>query len=207
MAGAPATGFTTVTVEAAEVVTLFDVSRARACKVWVELVASALVSHVIVYGGALSSLPTSAPSTMNCTPATPWLSLAAATTDTVPCTVAELAGELIDTDGGTVSALNTDTVTPADVVRLPAASRATAVNVCVPFAVSVEFQAMLYGLVVSSAPTLTPSILNCTPATLMLSLAVADTVTALPEMFAPLAGAVSATVGIIRSGVKMTSTA
>ena len=40
----------------------------------------------------------------------------------------------------------------------------------------------------------------------MLSLAVADTVTALPEMLAPLAGAVSATVGITRSGVKITST-
>jgi transcriptional regulator with XRE-family HTH domain len=72
--------------------------------------------------------------------------------------------------------------------------------------VTPDMQAMLYGLAVSSAPTLTPSILNCTPAMLMLSLAVADTVTALPEMLAPLAGAVSATVGIIRSGVKMTST-
>ena len=54
-----------------------------------------------------------------------------------------MTGELIETAGGTVSALNTETVTPADVVRLPAASRATAVSVCVPFAVSVEFHAML----------------------------------------------------------------
>src|SRR3954453_3913433 len=113
MAGAPATGLRTVTVEATEVVTLFDVSRARACSVWVELFVSAFVSHVIVYGGALSSLPTSAPSTMNWTPERPWLSLAAATTDTAPCTVAELAGELMDNAGGNGSGGDNRTRTPA----------------------------------------------------------------------------------------------
>src|SRR6185312_5336136 len=121
-------------------------------------------------------------------------------------TLAVFNGDVIDTVGGTVSALKTLTVMGADVVRLPARSRATAVIVCVPFCVSVEFQLMLYRLAVSSAPRLTPSILNCTPAIPRLSLADADTVTAFPLMFAPLDGAVSNTVGAERSGVKMTST-
>ena len=86
-------------------------------------------------------------------------------------------------------------LTPRDLAqiqaaRVPTRSRATAVSVCVPFAVSVEFQLTLYGLAVSSAPRLTPSSLNCTPATPRLSLALAETVTALPVMFAPSAGAV-----------------
>ena len=134
------------------------------------------------------------------------MSLAAAVALTTPRTVAVFSGELIETVGGTVSVLETLTVTGAEVVRLPAASRATAVSVCVPLAVSVEFQLMLYGLAMSSALSGAPSILNCTPAMPRLSLAVADTVTALPEILAPAAGAVSATVGEVRSGVNSTST-
>src|SRR4051812_32057987 len=123
-----------------------------------------------------------------------------------PRTVAVLSGELIDTVGAMMSALNTQTTIGAEVVRLPAVSRATAVSVCVPFAVRFEFQLMLYGLAVSSAFRLAPSILNCTPAMPRLSLAVADTVTALPEIFDPAAGAVRVTAGAVRSGVKITST-
>jgi len=50
------------------------------------------------------------------------------------------------------------------------------------------------GLVVSSVPiTIDPSRRNCTPATPTLSLATADTVTAVPETVLPFAGAVSTT--------------
>ena len=56
------------------------------------------------------------------------------------------------------------------------------------------FHETLYGLVVSSLPKLTPSSLNCTPATAVSSLAVAVTVT-VPETVALSAGAVTDTVG------------
>src|SRR6185436_2110420 len=119
-------------------------------------------------------------------------------------TVAPLSGEVTTAVGATVSTLNTVTVIGAEVVTLPTRSRATAVSVCVPFAVRTEFHETLYGLVVSSAPRLAPSILNCTPATPRLSLALADTVV-VPLMLAPAAGAVSATAGGVVSGVKRRS--
>ena len=54
---------------------------------------------------------------------------------------------------------------------------------------------------VSSAPRLVvPSSLNCTPATPTLSAAVAESVTAVPETVAPLAGVVIETVGGVGSG-------
>ena len=89
----------------------------------------------------MSSAPRFAPSSLNCTPATPTLSDAVAETVTVPPTVAPPAGAVIDTVGGVVSGLFTVTVTVVDVVVLPAASRATAVSVCVPLATVVVFQA------------------------------------------------------------------
>src|SRR2546430_2603843 len=92
---------------------------------------------------------------------------------TVDCVV----GRSIQAVAGVVSVLNTFTLTGADVVKLRAESLATAVSVCAPFAARFEFQLMLYGLVVSSAPRAAPSILNWTPAMPRLSLAVADTVT------------------------------
>ena len=48
----------------------------------------------------LSSLPRLAPSSWNCTPATPTLSVALADTGTIAETVAPLTGEVIDTAGG-----------------------------------------------------------------------------------------------------------
>ena len=56
---------------------------------------------------------------------------------------------------GTV--LATVTVTPADVVLLPAASRAFAVSVCAPFEVADEFQETANGEAVTSAPSGEPS--------------------------------------------------
>src|SRR5258705_4522408 len=102
------------------------------------------------------------------------LSLAFAETATVPETVAAAAGAVIETDGGVVS-FDTVTVMPAEVVTLPAASRATAVRVWLPFAAALVFQDTEYGEVVSSVPRLTPSSLNCTPTTAKLSLGVAQT--------------------------------
>src|SRR5439155_12997851 len=94
-------------------------------------------------------------------------------------------------------------------VVLPTASRATADSVWLPLVTVVEFQTIAYGLVVSSAPTLVvPSSLNCTPATLTLSDAVADTVTLAPDTVAPPAGADIVTVGgVVSALVTVTVTA
>src|SRR5439155_25942304 len=89
---------------------------------------------------------------------------------------------------------DTVTVTPADVFRFPAASRATAVRVCEPFPTLAVFQEVEYGANVSSAPTAPPSTRNCTPATLTLSEAVALTVT-VDDTVAPFAGDVMLTDG------------
>src|SRR6185295_5099126 len=112
------------------------------------------------------------------------------------------AGAMPVTVGLVVSAatLFTVTATDADAV-LPAASRAIAVSVWLAFEAVVVFHATEYGATTSSAPRLTPSTLNCTPATPTLSEAEAETVTALPETVAPSAGAVKETVGRVESGV------
>src|SRR4051812_35251634 len=95
--------------------------------------------------------------------------------------------------GAVAAALATVTVTPADVAWLPAASRARAATVWEPFGTVVEFQAVVYGAAVASAPTAVPSTRNCTPTTATLSDAVADRLTAVPLTLAPAAGAVIAT--------------
>src|SRR5207248_4390956 len=86
-------------------------------------------SQDTTYGAAVTSAPRLAPSSLNCTPTTPTLSAAFALTLTLPDTVAPFAGDVIETDGAVVS-LKTVTVTAAEVVRLPAASRAIAVSAC-----------------------------------------------------------------------------
>ena len=96
--------------------------------------------------------------------------------------------------------LATVTVTGAEgSLRLPAASRATAVKVCEPLAAAVVFHEVEYGAVVLSAPRLVPSSRNCTPATPTSSeaLAVTDTV---PNTVWPLLGEVMLTVGGVVSG-------
>src|SRR3989442_14686171 len=111
----------------------------------------------------------------------------------VPVTLARGVGAVREPVGGVVPLL-TVTVTPAEVVDFPAASRATAVSVWLPFVAVVVVQETEYGAVVASAPTFAPSSLNCTPTTPTLSVAVAVTVTA-PDTVAPRVGAVRATVG------------
>src|SRR6267142_4723 len=98
-----------------------------------------------------------------------------------------------DPGGGGGALLDTVTVTEEGVV-LPAASRATAVTVCEPSLTVAVFQETEYGALVSSAPKLLPSILNCTPATPTLSEASACTVS-VPDTVWPLPGKVMLAVG------------
>src|SRR5207302_8784960 len=88
------------------------------------------------------------------------------------------------------------TVTGADVVRLPAPSRATAVRVWAPLAAAVVSLAVALPILVSSAPRLAPSSWNCTPTTPTLSEALALTVIVLPTVL-PDVGAVIATAGAV----------
>ena len=67
--------------------------------------------------------------------------------------------------------LATVTVTDADVVLRPAASRATAVTAWLPLATLDDDHVTEYGALVSSAPTATPSTRNWTPTTPMSSVA------------------------------------
>src|SRR5206468_3958318 len=96
--------------------------------------------------------------------------------------------------GGGAIMFATVTVITAEVVVFPAASLAAAVTICDPLVAVAVSQFAEYGLVVSSAPRLTPSSLNWTPVTAALSEAVALTVTT-PLTEAPSAGAVRDTVG------------
>src|SRR5437762_6557626 len=94
----------TVTSSPLDVVVLPAASRATAVSVWRPL-AIDVVSHVTANGVAATSAPRFAPSTLNCTPATPTLSDAVAVTATeAPETVAPAAGAVIATAGGVVSA-------------------------------------------------------------------------------------------------------
>src|SRR5205807_9271391 len=77
-------------------------------------------------------------------------------------------------------AFETVTLTGLEVERVPSESRATAVRVCHPSAAVVVGQVTEYGAVVVSAPRLTPSSWNCTPATPKGELAFAVTVTVPP---------------------------
>ena len=183
----------TVTFTPALVVAFPAASFATAVSVWLPC-ETEVVFHEKLYGELVSAEPTFAPSTWNCTLATPTLSEAVALTVTVPLTVALFAGEVIDTVGGVVSLLLTVTFTPALVVLLPAESFATAVSVWLPFETDVLLHEKLYGEFVSAVPTFAPSTCNCTLATATLSEAVALTET-VPLTVALFAGEVIETAG------------
>ncbi len=102
--------------------------------------------------------------------------------------------ELLEDGGGVVIILFTVTLTADEVVKLELESRAIAVIECEPLVTEVVLQETEYGDVVSSAPTFTPSTLNCTPDTATLSEALAVIFTA-PETVAEAAGDVTETVG------------
>src|SRR5258708_9821660 len=95
----------------ADVPTLPARSRATAVSVWLPL-ATAVVFQVTEYGAFVSSVPRFAPSTVNCTPATPPLSAAHADTVMEPETVAPGAGEVSVTVGGVVSSFCGALTTP-----------------------------------------------------------------------------------------------
>src|SRR5688572_32423926 len=96
------------------------------------------------------------------------------------------------------AAFATVTFTGADVVVLPAASRATAVSVCGPSITVVVSQLTEYGEMVSGRPSCTPSTKNVTAATPLSSPALALTGT-VPNTVAPLVGDVIDTVGALES--------
>src|SRR5436190_919888 len=97
------------------------------------------------------------------------------------------------------AALATITLTGADVVVLPAASRATAVNACDPSATVVVFQLIEYGEMVSATSTCTPSTKNVTAATPLSSSALALNGT-VANTVVPLPGVVTDTDGAVVSG-------
>src|SRR5438067_2417831 len=101
---------------------------------------------------------------------------------------------------GGVTSLPIVTLTPALVVRLPAASRATAESVWLPLAAVVVFHGVEYGAAITSAPRFAPSSLNCTPTTATLSVAAATTET-VPDTLAFGIGAVIETAGAVPSSV------
>src|SRR2546422_4803396 len=103
--------------------------------------------------------------------------------------------------GGVVSgaALLTVTLTAAEVVRLPAPSRATAVRVWLPLVAVVVFQETAYGTAETSAIRVTPSSMNCTPTTPTLSEAVAEKLV-VPEASLAAVGAGAAAIRAVGLG-------
>src|SRR3989442_1703901 len=91
-----------VTVTAVEVAVLPAASRATAVRVCAPLLAVVVIQER-VYGAAVTSAPRFAPSSLNCTPTTPTLSVALTETVIVPATVAPAAGAVSETVGGVVS--------------------------------------------------------------------------------------------------------
>jgi len=152
--------------------------------------------HLVVKG-ALVDVAFNTPSTYSSTLTTPTLSVVFTFTETVPLTLDPLTGEVIVMLGGT-SVLETVT-TIETLAVLPAASRALAVKVCVPFDIDVVFQEKLYGAELR-VPSAAPSALKLTEATATLSLADTWTVT-VPDTVAPFKGETMLTVGGVVSGV------
>ena len=122
------------TTEIAAVVVLPAASRAVAVRVW-EPFATVVVVQLTAKGATVSSAPRSVPSTLKRTPATPTLSAAVAETVRTSDTVEPAGGLVRVTVGATVSGTGFATVTvrAVDDRWLPAASRARATSVQVPF--------------------------------------------------------------------------
>src|SRR5205814_3847604 len=119
----------TVTLTVVDVAVFPAASRATAVSTCAPL-AVVEVFQETEYGAVVSSAPSALPSSRNCTPATPTLSAAVAATVTVPFTVAPLAGAVIAKIGRASCRDSTDTLTAADALMLPAASRSRPVEAC-----------------------------------------------------------------------------
>jgi hypothetical protein len=113
---------------------------------------------------------------------------------TVPETVAPEAGELMETTGRILSALLTVTETAALVPVCPAELLATAESEWLAFVSDVVLRERLKGALVTAAPELLPSILNCTLVVLEETLVVTVVV---PETVAPESGEVIEIVGVV----------
>src|SRR4051812_23548204 len=118
--GAP---LSTVTFTVADVVAFPPASRATAVTWWPPF-AAVFVFQLVEYGALVSALPRSLPSSLNCTLATPRLSLALAVTLIVPETVAAFAGAVSETVGAVASATTVAEASPDGALALPAASAA-----------------------------------------------------------------------------------
>src|SRR5580700_8117848 len=108
----------TVTETAADVAVFPAASRATAVRVCAPLVV-VLGSHVTAYGAVSTSAPRFAPSSLNCTPATPTLSDAVAETVVRPVRMDPARGAVIDTAGGVVSDPDPDNLTMNVSIRDP----------------------------------------------------------------------------------------
>jgi hypothetical protein len=113
---------------------------------------------------------------------------------TVPETVAPEAGELMETTGRILSALLTVTETAALVPVCPAELLATAESEWLAFVSDVVLRERLKGALVTAAPELLPSILNCTLVVLEETLVVTVVI---PETVAPESGEVIEIVGAV----------
>src|SRR5437867_12943217 len=118
-AGGVVSAFDTVSPPSLEVALPLSASRAAAVRVC-EPLPTVVVFQDTEYGDAVSSPPRLAPSTRNCTPATPTLSEAEALTVTDPDTVAPDAGALMLTAGEIGRASGSERLTGDEVVRVPA---------------------------------------------------------------------------------------
>ena len=115
-------------------------------------------------------------------------------TVTGPERVAPDAGELMETTGGVLSALLTVNDTAALVVVCPVELLATAASEWLPLASVVVFRDKLNGALVTVAPELVPSTLNCT--LVVLDETLVETVM-VPETVAPDSGELIEIVGAV----------
>src|SRR2546428_14136206 len=82
-----------------------------AVRLWTPLVA-VVVSHEAAYGATVTSAPRFAPSSLNCTPTMPTVSMALAETVIVPATVAPGVAEQMEMGGGGVVSAKEESGSP-----------------------------------------------------------------------------------------------
>ena len=132
---------------------------ATAVSEWVPLESVAVFSERLK-GALVTAAPELLPSTLNCTLVVFAETLVA--TLMAPETVAPEAGDVMDTVGGVVVVFLTVIDTAALVAVCAAALLATAVSEWVPLESVAVFSERLKGALVTAAPELLPSTLNCT---------------------------------------------
>jgi hypothetical protein len=160
---------------------------ATAAREWLPL-ESAVVFKEKPNGALVTAAPELAPSTLNCTLVV--LEETLVETATVPETVAPDAGEVIEMNRA--EELLTVIKTVALVVERPLKVLATAASEWLPLVSVAVFREKLNGAVVTAAPTLLPSTLNCTLSVLEETLVETAMV---PETAAPEIGEVIEIVG------------